>query len=293
MFINVDAVHRTEIGLIKSLQLFRNPLLDSVMIFLSFLDTLPFYLLFVAAVWYLYSQKCGLNLAYLLVISLLVNSDAKEFFALPRPFVLAPDVGLERVPDFGFPSGAAQTTVALFGFVALAVQKRWLWILSMIGVLLISLSRVYLGIHFPSDIIGGWAIGAAVLGIYCAVVPFFESVFLGQPKMTLLYLSVIATLFGTFLCLNEKLIEVVLFGFGVSVGYIAAPNEAAVGTYPKRVLKLVVALSGIVLLQEGAALAFRSAASWPILASLPGAASSFLSGFWLAFGPSVVVRRNI
>jgi hypothetical protein len=46
------------------------------------------------------------------------------------------------------------------------VKKRWLWITAISLILLISFSRLYLGVHFPHDVIGGWLIGLLVLFLF-------------------------------------------------------------------------------------------------------------------------------
>lgn len=292
MLVNVDAFHAFELECIRYLQLFRNPVLDTLMILLNYLDTIPFYLLFVASVWYLYDHTCGFALALLLVLSLVVNSDVKALFSVPRPFVLDPHVGLIQLRDYAFPSGAAQTTTALFGFVALTARKRWVWLACIGGVLVISLPRIYLGIHFPSDIIGGWVIGALLLGGFYWVLPSIKSLVAGQPTMTLVYLSVIGTLLAIFLCLNQKPILMVVFGFGVSVGYIVTLAEQNEGSAWQRVLRLGIALGGIVMMYQLSMLVQHSVASWQILSALAEAVSFFLAGLWLAFGPSLLTKKR-
>jgi hypothetical protein len=55
----------------------------------------------------------------------------------------------------------------VWGYLAYTLNKAWLWALSVILVLLIGLSRMYLGVHFPTDVLGGWVIG--LLGIFLLV----------------------------------------------------------------------------------------------------------------------------
>jgi len=59
-----------------------------------------------------------------------------------------------------FPSGHATTSMAVAIFFGL-LYRRWLWLLIVLSVL-ISYSRVYLGLHYPSDILAGWIIGGAI-----------------------------------------------------------------------------------------------------------------------------------
>ncbi len=85
----------------------------------------------------------------------------KIAFARPRP-----EAALRALTDFSFPSGHATGAVAFFGFVAwLAVYNRWLSPALALGlggtlVALIGFSRLYLGVHYLSDVANGYLVGA-------------------------------------------------------------------------------------------------------------------------------------
>ena len=78
----------------------------------------------------------------------------------------APDAA-PRADDedrFGFPSGHVATTTALFVGVAVLARRRWAWAAAAGAAALMGLSRMYLGRHFPGDVLGGLALG--VIGVW-------------------------------------------------------------------------------------------------------------------------------
>ena len=65
---------------------------------------------------------------------------------------------------FSFPSGHGATAVSLFGSIGKELRKRWMWTLAILMPLLIGLSRISVGVHYPTDVLAGWAIGLAAIG---------------------------------------------------------------------------------------------------------------------------------
>jgi undecaprenyl-diphosphatase len=115
----------------------------------------------------LVARRHRLLAGYLVVSALgfLVNTAMKLLIDRPRP----PTVGLLlQESSASYPSGHATsgiTVVAALGVVALmAIHSRWRWAIAVpLFVLapLIGLSRVVMGVHWPTDVLGGWALGTA------------------------------------------------------------------------------------------------------------------------------------
>jgi hypothetical protein len=124
-----------------------------------------FLLLFPLLFW---SVDYGLA-ARLVVLSLssaYLNTIAKDLLLQPRPGDLDPSLALLESYGYGLPSGHAQTAVIVWGSLARWARSGWAWAAGAVLAFLIGLSRVYLGVHFPTDVLGGWLIGAVILWFY-------------------------------------------------------------------------------------------------------------------------------
>lgn len=118
----------------------------------------PFDIALVLALAWKRRVREGLFAAIALGGSALLNIVAKQVFARARPD-LWPSIAPEHT--FSFPSGHAMGSMTLaWVCVLLAWRTRWRWPVLLVMaafVLLVGLSRIYLGVHYPSDILAGWA----------------------------------------------------------------------------------------------------------------------------------------
>lgn len=100
-----------------------------------------------------------------------LNQHAKAFFDTARPYVLHPELlrggtaAAETGPGSAFPSGHAQSAATFWGLAAALTRRRWFTVLAVAVVLLVGTSRIYLGVHWPIDVLGGLVIGLTVVGV--------------------------------------------------------------------------------------------------------------------------------
>jgi membrane-associated phospholipid phosphatase len=123
-------------------------------------------------------QKRWRSLTYLLVAvggTGLINLSAKAFFHRVRPALweAAPHSG------FSFPSGHAMSSMSFVAaLVILTWGTRWCWLIGTLGggfVVAIGWTRLYLGVHFPSDILAGWMVSLAwVIGVSLIIRPHLK-----------------------------------------------------------------------------------------------------------------------
>ncbi len=157
------------------------PQLDEFAVLLSklgsFWTVLP---MLIAIALILLGQRRWRSLIYLLITasgSAIINRTAKEFWHRVRP-----DLWVSAAPefDYSFPSGHAMTSMTLVAIlVILTWDSVWCWLTVMLGslyILAIGWTRLYLGVHFPSDIIAGWLVAIAwAMGVNLIISPFSQS----------------------------------------------------------------------------------------------------------------------
>ena len=98
---------------------------------------------------------------------------------------------------YSFPSGHGATAVSLFGSIGRELRKRWMWTLAVVMPLLIGLSRIAVGVHYPTDVLGGWAVGLLAIGFNILLAKYVK-------KEWMRYVIVLAvTVPGIFWCTSR------------------------------------------------------------------------------------------
>jgi membrane-associated phospholipid phosphatase len=136
------------------------------MTFFSFLGTEQFFLVILPALYWCVDSGLGLRVGVILLLNTSVNDAAKLALHGPRPYWVSPQVKTYATEtSFGAPSGHAQISAGVWGMLAATLRKRWAWWLAGSIVFLVGLSRLYLGVHFPHDVLLGWIIGGLLLWV--------------------------------------------------------------------------------------------------------------------------------
>ena len=155
-----------------------SPALDLPFKVLTSLGDKEFYLLLVPLVYWCINRRAGARLFMLLLFSACLNEGAKLLADQPRPFNYDPRViKFVHEDSGGLPSGHTQSAVVVWGYLAYCFKKKPLWLLAGFLILAIPLSRIYLGAHFPSDLLGGYVLGALVLFLFLRLDSVLESWF--------------------------------------------------------------------------------------------------------------------
>ena len=123
------------------------------------------------------NKKYGLLSAVNLIVVTAINQILKFIFTRPRPF----EWMLIEESGYSFPSGHAMVSMAFYGMLIFLIwqtqisktkKKLWTIVLTVL-ILLIGISRIYLGVHYASDIIGGFTLSLSYLIIATSIVMYY------------------------------------------------------------------------------------------------------------------------
>lgn len=178
------------------LESIRNPVLDAFFSAITHFGSETLFLAIAIICFWCVSKKSGYYLLTVGFFGTLINQALKLIFRIPRPWVQDPDFPIveaarAEATGYSFPSGHTQNAVSVLGCPARTTRKTGLRIGFIVLILLTGLSRMYLGVHTPKDVLVSLAIGAVlVLAFY----PIFEKI---DEKPQYFYLSVGALALGS------------------------------------------------------------------------------------------------
>jgi len=205
------------------------PWFTPIMEIFTFLGYPQAYMILVAIIYWSIDRKLGLRLAIFLPVVASLNSILKQAFHAPRPNWIDPEIKAIRVSNgFGMPSGHAQaSTVWLY---AAAIMKRgWFWALALAIVFLIGLSRVYLGVHFSSQVLIGWLIGLVVVLFFFRfekkVLKWFLNKKINIQLFMILLISALILISGSIIVCINKQWEIPIQWISNSSVYFSEGNE--------------------------------------------------------------------
>ena len=243
-----------------------SPALDLPFRVFTFLGEEDFILLLVPLIFWCVERRVGARMVILFLFSTYLNSVAKIVAAQPRPFEYDERVrAIVEATGGGLPSGHAQSTVVVWGFLAAKFRRTWLWIVAGLLMVFVPLSRVYLGVHFPTDVLGGCLIGALLLVGYLWLQPRAEALLEKGGLAWQLGLAVAVPLALLVIMLpvaDDSIISAmgVLLGGGVGLALERHwVRFASGGVWWKQVLRLALGVAVVFALRFGLKTAFGDA----------------------------------
>ncbi len=259
------------------------PLLDMLFKVLTNVLSQPVYIFLASLIFWCLNKKTGIRAMYVVLFSAYMALLAKNLFGMPRP----PDY-LHKVTenDFGFPSGHAQVSSGFWGYLGLQSKRTRIIIVGAVAVILVSLSRLYLGVHYLGDVIGGTIFGLTVAFISYREEPRILKIFNKQSSnskyLIALSLPIILVLITTFQgSLLKEQTELGLLMASIGAGYlleeeiIRFPDVKNKKQNVKRAVIGILILGSIYLVSEILSITF------PVFGYIKYAALGFSSVFFV------------
>jgi len=242
----MDPILSWGLSVVRSAQAFASPFLTAIMKGLSLAGTEFCYLAILPLIYWCVDKRRGLRIGVLIFLSTAINLRLKLAFAQPRPYDLDPSVGMAKEVTFGLPSNHAQNSTVFAGAAAPLFRPPWGLILAIALPLAVGVSRVYLGVHFPTDVFAGWAIGAAIVVLDRLAGDRIERAMAGLRDNLALALVAAVALGINVLTRQDTSLGGVFFGLAGAAIYArkAAPFSVS-GSFWKRALRYVVGMATV------------------------------------------------
>ena len=319
----MDSFWASQLGFIQALQGLGG-WLTPPMLLLSLLGREEFYLLVMPGLLWCLNADLGFRVGLLFLTSSQVNALFKLALHDPRPYWISSEAkALSVEGTFGLPSGHAQHSLAVWGRIAARVGKSWAWVAALTLVFFIGLSRVYLGVHFPIDVLAGWLIGGVLLWAFLRWERPVGAWLARQSLMAQAGLAFLASIIPILLSLvtltlvmtvplpadwvrNARAAPDALFDpysltdfwsaggafFGLAVGWAWTLRHGgfrADGTAWQRILRFVIGLIGVMVIRQGLGAIFPRDET--LIAYLFRYLRYTLIGLWISGGAPLVFAR--
>jgi membrane-associated phospholipid phosphatase len=240
---------QTEI--IKFIQSMISPFWDTVFQLVTMTGEEQFYILVAAIIFWCVNKKFGYKLGFALLTSTIVNTALKATINVPRP-IGTPGIRSLRVETAtgqAFPSGHTQGAATLWVSSIIQVKKRWMYITGISAIILVGCSRLYLGVHWPIDIIGGIVIGTLWVFISNYIFEYAEA----TGKAWILMVIILPMLIGMIFLRQKTYYTIAGTVFAFFIGYIIETRYVQFdvrATKLNQLIKLFFGLSILIILKS-------------------------------------------
>ena len=199
----MEAIWSIEIGIT---QFFQNlgSWLSTPMQWITFLGNEYFYILIMPVIYWCLDSSLGIRIGIMLLTSGIFNGTAKIFFKSPRPYWFSSQVkAYSSESSFGMPSGHAMNAMSVWGILAASIRKKSITIILAILIFLIGISRIFLGVHFTSDVLVGWLLGAILLFVFLRsekkIIKWVDSLSFGRFVLIMFLITILVIAVNAFI----------------------------------------------------------------------------------------------
>lgn len=207
-----------QLDILMYLQSIRNELLTSIFTFFTVCTEVPVITVLTGILYWCINKKAGQRTLFALCGSLNINVGVKNFVKMPRPIGIEglESLRVETATGYSFPSGHTQTATTFWTSMMYLFRKPWIYIIGILMILGAGISRLYLGVHWPMDVIVGLAFGIALSILF---IKLFDYIDYSKNYYILVGLMLIFGIFTYFLG-GENLYKIFGLYTGFTLGYM-------------------------------------------------------------------------
>ena len=150
-----------ELEILRHIQSIANPFFDFLFQLITICGEQIVLISIISIIYWALDKKFGEYIAYSVLTSVLLNNAIKDIFKMKRPIG---EEGIRTLREqtatgYSFPSGHTQSASSFYGSMAIYLKNRVMYIIATVMIILIGFSRLYLGVHYPKDVIVGGILG--------------------------------------------------------------------------------------------------------------------------------------
>ena len=207
-----------EVEILKYIQSFKSPIIDIIFLTTTISTEAPVILVVSSILYWCINKKYGARLLLALTGNITLNTGVKEYFKFTRP------IGVEGIRSmrtstatgYSFPSGHTQIGTTFWVSIMSILKNKYVYLLGTIIFMCIGISRLYLGVHWPLDVLFGWFFGIFFTIICNLIIIKIEE----SQKYGYFMMIVIPMILAIFIVNSIEYIKMTGLLSGFIVGYI-------------------------------------------------------------------------